>query len=67
LWVWLGNENSVLEALCAEVKPELLWASDPRREGRGLRERQKKVRAQRRRRERSITPTEEGEPGSLFT
>ena len=57
----------VLEALCPGSTESQLgpaWARDPRSEGRGFSERQRKVRAQRRRRERSITPSE---PGSLLT
>lgn len=65
-WVWLGNQTSVLDGPWPEEKLVLPEVSESSNDGRGFSDRQKKVRAQSRSREPSITPTEEGESGSLF-
>lgn len=64
--VGLGNQDSVLGGLYPAEKAALPGSSEPSKDGSGFKDRQKKVRAQRSSRERSITPTEEGESGSLF-
>ena len=55
----------LLEGPCVGPRPAP-GPGGPSREGRGLRDRQKKVSAHSRRRDASITPTEEGESGSFF-
>lgn len=65
--MWLGNQTSVLDGPWPGEKLGAPEVSEPSSEGSGFRDRQKKVRAQSSSRERSITPTEEGEPGSLFS
>lgn len=65
--VWLGNQTSVLDGPWPADRLGLPEASEPNKDGSGFRDRQKKVKAHRSRRERSITPTEDGESGSLFT
>lgn len=62
----LGNQTSVLDGPWPKEKLVLPEVSESSNDGRGFSDRQKKVRAQSRSRERSITPTEEGESGSLF-
>lgn len=62
----MGNQTSVLDGPWPGEKLGLPELSEPSREGSGFRDRQKKVRAHRSSREPSITPTEEGESGSLF-
>lgn len=66
-WVWVGNQKSDLVGTWFVGRLVLPEASEPNKEGSGLRERQKNVRAHRSSRERSITPTEGGESGSHFT
>lgn len=64
--VGLGNHTSILDGPWPEEKLVLPEVSESNNDGRGFSDRQKKVRAQSRSREPSITPTEEGESGSLF-
>lgn len=64
--VGFGNQTSVLDGPWPGEKLALPEVSDPNRDGSGFRDKQKKVRAHRSSRERSITPTEEGDSGSLF-